>query len=254
MTERVAIVTGGASGLGLATAKHLAETGYGVVIADFSVERAEQAAAEIGPGSAVAVHADVSDTASVERMVAATHKQFGRLDVLVNNAGFAEPIPTHLMQDDSWIRMLDVHLGGTMRCSRAAYPLLSQSKSSAIVNLASIAAHVGIPGRAAYSAAKAGIEGLTRSLAVEWAPARLRVNAVAPGFISTPLMSSLVEAGMRDETAMAEQVPLSRLGMPNEVASVIGFLAGSASAYITGQTIVVDGGLTVDGRERGVAR
>lgn len=250
MNERVAIVTGSASGLGLATVRRLHAAGYHAVIADYSSERTKEAVSSFGKDSRVeGFPTDVADTESVEALFSFAQERFGRMDVLVNNAGFSEPAPTHLIEDAQWNRMLDVHLGGTLRCSRAAYPLLIESDAPSIINVASIAAHLGIPGRASYSAAKAGIEGFTRSLAAEWALHGIRVNAVAPGFISTPLMENLIKDGLRSETTMAAGVPLARLGLPEEVASVVEFLAGPASSYVTGQTILVDGGLSVDGRE-----
>lgn len=249
--RRVAIVTGGASGIGLATVSRLFETGHDVVIADRDRDNALVAAAEVDPSGerSLAVETDVVDEMSVDRMIETVVERFGRIDVLVNNAGYTEPSPTHLTTDETWLRMLDVHLNGTFRCSRAAYKALCQASAPAIVSLASIAALVGMPERAAYSAAKGGIEALTRTLAVEWAPAGIRINAVAPGFVHTPLIQELLDSGTRTLNGMAARIPLRRISKPEEIANVIEFLASERASYITGQSIVVDGGLTVNGME-----
>lgn len=250
LTGRVAIITGGASGLGLCTARQFHAAGYSVVVADTREEAARAAVEGIDPVGerTLAVRADVTVAQSVDDMVSATIERFGCLDVLVNNAGYAQPSPTHTLSDELWLRMLDVHLNGTFRCSRAAYGALSRSQAPAIVNVSSIAAAVGMPMRASYSAAKAGIEGFTRSIAVEWAPAGIRVNAVAPGYILTPLMAELVEAGTNSVEEMSARVPMGRMGAPAEIAAVTEFLASEAALYVTGQVILVDGARTIDGR------
>ena len=249
--DRVVVVTGGASGIGLATVRRFLECGQSVVIADLHLDMAGKAIADMDGSRqrSLALQVDVTDTTSVDRMVDAIAERFGRLDVLVNNAGYAEPSSSHTVTDEDWARMLDVHLTGTFRCSRAAFELLSRADAPAIVNIASIAAVVGIPMRASYSAAKAGIEGLTRVLAVEWARQRIRVNAVAPGYVLTPLIERRIESGTNTMNRMTARVPLGRLGAPEEIAAVVNFLASKEASYITGQTLVVDGGQTVDGRQ-----
>lgn len=248
--RRVALVTGGASGLGLATVRRFLASGCAVVIADLDEDAARSAADELDTTGerALGLHADVTDAASADAMIAATVDRFGRLDVLVNNAGYAAPSPTDTVEDAEWLRMIDVHLNGTLRCSRAAYPALARSEAPAIINISSIAARVGMPMRASYSAAKAGIEALTRVLAVEWAPVGIRVNAIAPGFLLTPLMQKLIEKGTNTTESMAALVPIGRLGEPQEIAAIVELVAAPDASYLTGQTIVVDGGMTIDGR------
>jgi NAD(P)-dependent dehydrogenase (short-subunit alcohol dehydrogenase family) len=253
MTEterRVAVVTGGASGIGLATAHALIEDGLAVAVADRNLEAAEKAACELDPHGerAVPVFVDVSSSPAVDAMVAAVMDRFGRIDVVVNNAGITRPGPTPTLTDEAWDAVVSVHLGGAFRCSRAAYPALSESATAAIVNISSIAARDGIPDRAAYCAAKVGIEGLTRALAVEWAPAGIRVNAVAPGFTRTAMFNNSIENGRADEGKLRSLIPADRIGNPEEVVAGIRFLSSPQASYITGQTLVVDGGLTVNGR------
>lgn len=234
--RRVALVTGGANGLGRADAARLAEAGFAVVVTDLDGEAAERVAAELG---GTALELDVTDPAAVTRAFAG----LDRLDVLVANAGTSHPEPTVGLTEERWAAMLDVHLGGTMRCARAAHPLLSE-RGGAIVNVASISAFLGAGGRASYAAAKGGIVALTRDLAVEWAPDGIRVNAVAPGVIETEIITRNVARGVLDRAVFDARIPLGRTGLPSEIAEAVLFLASDASSYVTGQTLVVDGGFT----------
>jgi NAD(P)-dependent dehydrogenase (short-subunit alcohol dehydrogenase family) len=240
--QRVAVVTGGAKGLGLADAERFATAGYAVVVADLDAGAAASVAETLGNG-AIGVAVDVADPSAVDALFARVSDALGRLDVLVNNAGISHPEPTVDLTEERWQRMIDVHLGGTFRCSKAAHPLLAQ-QGGAIVNISSIAAILGAGKRASYSAAKGGIAALTRDLAMEWAPDGIRVNAVAPGVIETEILTENIERGLLDPTAFGARIPLGRLGRPDEIAETVFFLADTAT-YVTGQVIVVDGGFTV---------
>jgi NAD(P)-dependent dehydrogenase (short-subunit alcohol dehydrogenase family) len=247
MSDRVVLVTGAANGIGLATAAVFLSGGWHVVFADLDGEGAERSRAALDPGRrrSLAQAADVTDTASVDDLMRAAGERYGRLDALVNNAG--RPISQDVdgMSDESWTAALDVNLSGTLRCSRSALPLLRQSLAPAVVNMASVSAIVGMSGRAGYSAAKAGVVGLTRVLAIEWAGLGIRVNAVAPGYVRTAGFDARMGAERGRE--LAGRVPLGRLCSPEEVASVIMFLASDGASYVTGQTIAIDGGMTVHG-------
>ncbi|WAC54285.1 SDR family NAD(P)-dependent oxidoreductase [Gordonia sp. SL306] len=243
-SPRVALVTGGGQGLGLAMARRLAADGLEIVIADIDAARTDQAAAEV---SGTAMVLDVTDDRSVRRGIDAVADRFGRLDVLINNAGIISRSNAEEIDSDRWLRELDVHLGGTMRCSRQAFPLLREAPAAAIVNLASVGSTFGLPHRLAYTAAKSGVTGITRTLAAEWGPYGIRVNAVAPGYIDTGMMRSGLESGTLDEDRLLDRTPLRRFGLPEEIASATSFLVSADASFVTGTVLRVDGGITIDG-------
>jgi NAD(P)-dependent dehydrogenase (short-subunit alcohol dehydrogenase family) len=250
-TGPVAVVTGAANGIGLATAHELGRRGFRVVYADLDTAGAQRAAMDAGQTgvSSHFVGVDITDGDSVTRMVQSITQNFGALDVLVNNAGLPAKHASSHITDQEWTQMLDVNLTGAFKCSRAAYPLLLQSRRAAIVNMSSIAGMVGMADRAGYGAAKAGLIGLTRVLAVEWAASGIRVNAVAPGYVRTEGFERRMLGATADVVAELERfVPLGRMCSPKEIAAVVCFLASEDASYITGQTIVVDGGLSVAAR------
>ena len=235
---KVAIVTGGARGIGAAIARELAAGGAKVLVNyRSSAEAAEALAAEI---DGRAVQADVGTTEGCEALVAAA-KDAGGLDILVNNAGITDDGLAMRLKDDQWDEVMRVNAGGTFRMSRAVLPVMARARDGAIINIASVSALRGNAGQANYSASKAAIVGLTRSLAVEMARRNIRVNAVCPGFVETDMTKELPEKAV--QTAVAA-IPMARMGKPEEVAPIVRLLAGPGGAYITGQVLVVDGGLS----------
>jgi NAD(P)-dependent dehydrogenase (short-subunit alcohol dehydrogenase family) len=242
---RVAIVTGTSSGLGVGLARTLAEAGAAVVLAARRSERIEKLAAELtGAGyRAVAVATDITDEDDCRRVVDAATGEFGRLDVLVNNAGIGAIVPAHKQSAAEFREILAVNVAGTHWMSLAAANAMTAG--GAIVNISSVLAlsTAGSP-QAAYAASKAAILALTRDLAQEWTGRRgIRVNAIVPGFIATEMTSDHVEAGHFD--AMLARIPSGRLGQPDDLAGALVYLASDASAYVTGQMIVVDGGFVI---------
>lgn len=236
MTRPVAIVTGGASGIGWATAQRFAHGGYGVVIAD--MVGAEPAAKALGPDHQ-GVALDVTDEQAVRTMI----DNLDRIDVLVNNAGIGDNhLPTVDQDIAHFQKVLDVHLTGAFLMARECGQRMIEAGAGSIVNLSSIAGVVGLPRRNAYGAAKAGVAMMTRSLACEWAADRVRVNAVAPGYARTALVEKLVAEGRIDLDAIVRRVPQGRLIDPVEIAEAIWFLGSPAASAITGVTVSVDGG------------
>jgi 2-hydroxycyclohexanecarboxyl-CoA dehydrogenase len=243
---KTALVTGGASGIGAATARRLAAEGARVAVADIDEEGGRAVASEID-GEALSL--DVADTDSVKDGVAAAQSVLGTIDVLVNNAG-VDRFAFFLHSDpDLWDFVVGVNLRGTMAVTHAVLPAMHERKRGSIVNVSSEAGRVGSQGSVAYSAAKAGVIGFTKALARESARYGVRVNAVAPGPIETPLLNAapeqLGELGVRLKAGMIKATALGRSGEAEEVAAVIAFLAGDDASYVTGQTVNVSGGLSM---------
>ena len=241
-SDRVAIVTGAADGIGWATAQRLARDFAHVVIADVRLDAAESRAMELGDGHA-GIACDVSSEADVVALMWQVRERFGRIDVLVNNAGIGEQAVMTLEQTvDAFDRILSVHLRGTFLASREAARVFVEQQSGAIVNISSIAGLHGHPGRNAYGAAKAGISSMTEAMASEWARDGIRVNAVAPGYVMTDLVKDLVSKGALNLQSIEERTPMGRTAQPSEIAEAIAFLASDKASFITGVTLPVDGG------------
>jgi 3-oxoacyl-[acyl-carrier protein] reductase len=242
LAGRVVIVTGGSRGIGLAIARALAEDGASVVVSGRDSDRLEAAARELeAAGSSVlALVADAARREDGERLVDAARQRFGRIDVLVNNAGITRDQLLVRMKDDDWERVMDVNLRGVFFMTRAVAKVMMRQRSGRIINISSTAGAMGNAGQVNYSAAKAGVIGLTKAAARELAHWNILVNAVAPGLIETD-MTAVVSEEARE--ALLGQVPLRRSGTAREVAEMVRFLAGDGATYVTGQTLHVNGGL-----------
>jgi len=243
----VALVTGGSRGLGLEIALGLAEAGARVAITGRRENWLEGARAALrGVGAeALALQVDVADPEGPARSIAQTEARFGGLDILINNAGITWGAPSLEYPEERWREVIEVDLTAAWRMSRAAAPRLIARGGGSIVMLSSVAALVGTPPEiqdtVAYTAAKAGLVGLTRDLAVKWARHGIRVNAVAPGYFPTRMTAGLIE---RNEAQMRALAPLGRLGREGELKGVVVFLCSRAASYVTGQVLAVDGGMT----------
>lgn len=252
---QVVAVTGGAGGIGLGILDYFAAEGARVAVLDVNEEAAQTAAQGLGgPDKTLARHLDVGDRASVQAAVDHILEQWGRLDVWVNNAGIF--FVAHIAKEpdlDDWERILAVNLTGMFYCCQAvAGPMMAQGSGS-IINISSIAGRIGFPEEAGYCGTKAGVIGLTRSVAVELAPHGIRVNAICPGNIRTPMLEALDErkcheAGWEPGTFLdqvAQEVPLGYIGEPRDVAAMVAFLASDDASYIVGQALIPDGGLVL---------
>ena len=244
---RVAFVTGAGRGIGAATALRLAEEGARVALADLDLAGCEQGAAEISKlgSEALALECNVADAAMVQNAVDTAAGQFGRLDILVNNAGVIRDNLLFKMTDEDWDTVMNVHLKGAFLCSRAAQKYMVQQKYGRIVSLSSTSA-LGNRGQANYSSAKAGLQGFTRTLAIELGPFGITVNAVAPGFIDTEMTRATARRQGLDPDAVIAQatqtIPVRRVGQPRDIANVICFLCSEEASFVSGQIIYVAGG------------
>jgi len=241
---KVAIVTGGAQGIGKSIATRLAQEGANVVIADVMEEVAKSTAQEISQkgNEAISIRVDVSRLSSVEEMVKKTLDKFGRIDILVNNAGITRDGLVMRMKEEDWDLVLDINLKGAFNCIKAVSPIMMKQKSGKIVNIASIVGIIGNIGQANYSASKAGLIALTKTCARELASRRINVNAVAPGFIQTS-MTERLPAQVKEK--LSSQIPFGEIGKPEDVASAVLFLVSEEASYVTGEVIRVDGGMAM---------
>jgi len=244
---QIAFVTGAGragKGIGRSISLALAREGASVVIADFVAEAAESVAAEVKAlgVESLALQGSVSDSADVARMVAAAMERFGRIDILVNNAGITRDALLIRMDDAAWRAVIETNLTGAFLCTREVAKVMLRQRSGRIVNMASVMGVVGNAGQANYSASKAGLIALTKTTAKELGRKGINVNAVAPGFIQTMMTEDMTDEA---KSKVSGQIPLDRLGSPDDVANVVLFLVGEQSSYVTGQVVHVDGGMVM---------
>jgi 3-oxoacyl-[acyl-carrier protein] reductase len=244
LDSKVAVVTGAGRGIGECIARRLASEGAAIAVCDVMLDNAQQVAADLAKGGtkASAFAVNVTDSKQVTEVCEKVVAEFGRVDILVNNAGITRDGLLLRMSDEDWDLVLGVNLKGAFLFTRAVCRTMLKQRSGAIVNIASIVGVVGNAGQANYSASKAGMIGLTKTVAREFASRGIRANAVAPGFIQTPMTDKLTP---EQKKAQTDHIGLGRLGLPEDVANVVLFLASDLSSYVTGQVIGVDGGLAM---------
>ncbi|ODR05130.1 oxidoreductase [Mycobacterium sherrisii] len=245
---RVAFVTGATSGIGQATAVAFGARGAAVVVADISADGCRETAEMINRvgGRAVAVTCDVTKTRDVQAALSTTVETFGRLDFAFNNAGVEQPVtPLVEVSDDEWNRVVDINLRGVFLCMKHEIPLMLDSGGGAIVNTSSGAGVSGFAGQAAYAASKHGVIGMTKSAALDYAKSNIRINAVCPGIIETPMMDRFCGGTPEGRQRVIDQEPVGRMGRPEEIASAVLWLCSDNAAFTIGHALVVDGGQTV---------
>jgi len=242
LAGKVALVTGGAQGIGKAVALLLARNGADIVVSDINLEKAEETAKEVQTlgRKALATKVDVATLGDVEKMVEAILVQFGKVDILVNNAGIARDKLILRMTEEDWDAVLNINLKGTFNCTKAVVRHMSKQKSGKIVNIASVVGEMGNAGQGNYAASKAGVIGFTKTIAREFAQRGINVNAIAPGYIKTPMTDALPDK-VKEE--LKRLIPLDRLGKPEDVAEAVLFLVSESANYITGQVLNVNGGI-----------
>jgi len=249
----VAVVTGSSSGIGRAVALELARRGAAVVVTSREQARADTTAAVIQDrgGRASALQVELTEPGAGQALVAHASTRFGRLDVLVNNAGAGQVAASETLAPADFRRIIELDLAAPFECAQAAARVMLAAGRGVIVNVSSLAGHLGLARRAAYSAAKHGLEGLTKTLAAEWSPRGVRVVSVAPAYVATDLLAGTMAAGGFSLADVAARTPLRRVAEPEEVARVVAFLASDDASYITGSSILVDGGWVADGGWQG---
>jgi len=245
---KVALVTGAAQGIGRRTAEVLAEGGFWLALNDLRSPTETLASVRSLGADAIEVLGSVADEAAVTRMADQVLKKYGRIDVLVNNAGISSIHPAEEITAEEWRRVIDINLFGPFLCCRACGRIMLEQGAGSIINIASVAGLLGIADRAAYNASKHGLIGLTRTLAAEWGGRGVRCNAVCPGWVKTPMDDSAQDAGLYSDSDITNRVPMGRFATPDDIAQAVAFLADPAqSAFVNGHTLSVDGGWASDG-------
>ncbi len=248
LVSKTAVVIGGTSGIGLALATGLAQAGASVVPTSRRLDRVEAAVAKItkAGGKSLALASDVTDRSSLEALLKATCAEFGRVDILVNCAGFTKRTPTLEVSEDEWNGIMATNLNGTLRACQVFGRKMVEAKYGRIINIASLGSFVALYEVAAYSASKAAVASLTKSLAVEWAPHGVCVNAIAPGVFRTELNSQLLDGTLRGKEFLT-RTPMRRFGLVEELVGAAVFLASDAASFVTGHVLAVDGGFLASG-------
>ncbi len=243
LNNKTAIVTGAQRGIGRAIALELSKNGATVAVSDLNLEGCEKVCQEIEErgGRALAVECDITKKEQVDELISRTEEEFGEIDILVNNAGVVTLKPFAEMSEEEWNFDIDVNLKGTIRCARAVAPKMVKRKSGKIISIASIAGMVGFANASAYCASKGGIVNLTRELSLELSPQGINVNAVAPGVIETKMTEDMLN-DEETKKGLLQNIPQNRIGKPEDIGRAVAFLASEEASYITGHTLVVDGG------------
>jgi 2-hydroxycyclohexanecarboxyl-CoA dehydrogenase len=244
LKDKIVIVTGAGQGIGRGIAEKLAAEGAAVAVTDVNETTVKETADAIG-GGAVGIRADVTSRESVEAMVAQVHRQFGRIDVLVNNAGWDKAGPFVDSDPADWDRVIAINLYGVLHTCKAVLPIMAEQGHGSVVNLASDAGRVGSSGEAVYSAAKGGVIAFTKAIAREMTRHQVNANAVCPGPTDTALFASMGGDNPKLRDALTKAIPFRRLAQPADLANVVAFLASAEASYVTGQTVSVSGGLTM---------
>jgi 3-oxoacyl-[acyl-carrier protein] reductase len=242
LTGKVALVTGGAQGIGKAVALLLARNGADMVVSDINLEKAEETAKEIEAigSKTMAIRTDVANLNDVEQMVRSIMERFGKIDILVNNAGITRDKLILRMTEEDWDAVLNINLKGTFNCTKAVVKHMAKQRYGKIVSIASVVGEMGNAGQANYAASKAGVIGFTKTVAREFAQRGINVNAIAPGYVQTPMTEALSE---KVKEKLKRLIPMERLGRPEDVAEAVLFLVSEASSYVTGQVLNVNGGI-----------
>lgn len=242
LKDKVAIITGGAQGIGRAIAEKFADEGAKIIIVDVMEETAKKTADEISKKNVetLSLKVDVSSSQETEQMVKKTVEKFGKIDIMINNAGITRDNLLIRMSDDEWDKVISINLKGVFNCSKAAAKIMMKQRAGKIVNIASVVGLMGNAGQANYSASKGGVIALTKTMARELASRNINVNAVAPGFIKTAMTEKLSD---EQKKKLTDLIPLARLGEAQDVANIVAFLCTDESSYITGEVISVNGGM-----------